>query len=138
MPFETPGSNNDALATDAELAAVASPLQSAVAALQSAVTALTAQLSTIQPVRIGVGTAATNAILLLGSTVDLTVPIAPAMPNTSYVATPVLTNSSVTVLGNLALTVKAKNLNSVVVTIKNTGLASVALGQVVEVVAQGV
>lgn len=91
--------------------------------------------NSIGATRVGGGSASTSAVLIAGGSVDLTVPLSYTFPNTAYLAFPVLTNSSATVLGNLAATVKTKNTNSVVVTLKNNGLAAVALGQVVEVIA---
>lgn len=84
---------------------------------------------------IGTGSASTAAVLLAGASVDLVVNLDTTMPDTAYKASAILSNSSVTVMGNLTVTVKTKATTSVTVTLKNNGLASIALGQAVEVIA---
>lgn len=92
-----------------------------------------AKLDSVTPSRFATGTAALSALLLAGGTVDLTVPISPTMPDTNYVAIAMFTNLPTSVLGSMALSVKTKNVSSVVVTVKNNALVSLAAGTTVEV-----
>jgi len=84
---------------------------------------------------IAIGSSATSAVLLGGATVDLVVTLSGTMPNTSYKAIAILTNASLSVLGTLSVVVKTLTTTTVTVTLKNTGLVTIATGQVVEVVA---
>lgn len=91
---------------------------------------------TNKPVLAG-GQAALTAVLIVGGSVDVTVTLSATMPSTTYQAVTSLTGVSVSVLGNLVLTVKTKTTTTVVVTAKNTGIASIAAGSIIEVIALG-
>lgn len=82
------------------------------------------------------GSTTINAILLAGGSADYTVPFTGGLtfPNTNYVAMPTKSSPSLS-LGNLNLAIKTKNVGSVVVTATNTGLATLATGTVIDVVA---
>lgn len=92
-----------------------------------------AKLDSITPAKFATGTASLSAILIAGGSVDLTVPISPTLPDTNYFPVPQFTNLPVVVLGNMALSIKTKNVSSVVVTVKNNALVSLAAGTTVEV-----
>lgn len=82
------------------------------------------------------GTGSTAAILLAGASVDVTVTfVEGSMPNTSYAVSRFINPTAISVLANLALTVKTKNTGNVVLTLTNSGLVTIATGQIVEVIA---
>lgn len=72
-----------------------------------------------------------------GGSVDITVPLAATLPNTTYTASATLVSGTLN-LGNVSASIKTKNTNSVVVTVRNTGLIALAVGASVDVVAYSV
>lgn len=81
------------------------------------------------------GSATSVAVLLAGGSVDLTVPISPTLVDNNYQAVVVLTNApTVSLLGSVSVQIKTKSTSSVVVTLKNTGLLTLAVGQTVDVI----
>lgn len=82
------------------------------------------------------GSVTVSAILLGGASADYTVTFTGGLtfPTTAYVAMPTKSSASLS-LGNLDVSIKTKNLASVVIAVKNNGLATLATGTVIDVVA---
>ncbi len=81
------------------------------------------------------GSGSTSAILLAAGSVDLVINLSATMPNTNYFAVATISTGTVSILGTLSLSVKSKTTTTVTVMLKNTGLATIAAGVVIEVVA---
>lgn len=86
------------------------------------------------------GAVSTNAILIAGASIDLTVTFAEPFPanvtNIQAVAV-VASNLAANLLGSLSINVKSKSLTGAVVTLKNSGLIGLASGCVIDVIAIG-
>lgn len=122
-------------ATALSLASTAPAALGTVAAVGVGTTAARADHVHKGPI-IRTGTGSTAAILLAGNSVDVTVTFAEgAMPDTNYSVSRFINPTAVSLLSNLAVVVKTKNTANVVMTLTNTGLATVALGQIIEVIA---
>jgi hypothetical protein len=89
--------------------------------------------------KIAGGSSAIAGILLAGGSVDITITLSSAFANTSYVAVAILSSgTAVSILGSLEVAIKSRTTTTVTATVKNVGIASIAAGTVVEVIALGV
>lgn len=92
----------------------------------------------IKGVQLGGGSATfTTSSLLAGGTVNVTVPLNTTFTATDYQVTQptIISTAGVAVLSTLSATVVTKNTNSVVVTIRNNALLSLAVTGTIDVVA---
>jgi hypothetical protein len=86
--------------------------------------------------KIAAGSASISGALIASGTTDISITLSTAFSSTNYYAIPVISGAqAVSILGNLSLAVKSKTPTAVTVTAKNTGVASIAAGTVVEVIA---